>query len=126
MLVVFFATEIVSNVIATCICAILCVVTGCTTEKSVLKNMDWATLIRLAGCLGIASGINESGCGDLIASGFTSVFGPDVQPIVFLAASVFVVMVVSNFISNSTAVFIVLPPVLAVCQQYGLNALLSR
>ena len=121
MLVVFFATEIVSNVIATCICAILCVVTGCTTEKSVLKNMDWATLIRLAGCLGIASGINESGCGDLIASGFTSVFGPDVQPIVFLAASVFVVMVVSNFISNSTAVFIVLPPVLAVCQQYGFN-----
>lgn len=85
------------------------------------ENMDWATLIRLAGCLGIASGINESGCGDLIASGFTSVFGPDVQPIVFLAASVFVVMVVSNFISNSTAVFIVLPPVLAVCQQYGFN-----
>lgn len=123
ILIVFFATEIVSNVIATCICAILCVITGCTTEKSVLKNMDWATLIRLAGCLGIASGINESGCGELIAGGFTSVFGPDVQPIVFLAASVFAAIVVSNFISNSTAVFIVLPPVLAVCQQYGFNCL---
>lgn len=121
LLIVFFATEIVSNVVATCICAILCVVTGCTTEKSVLKNMDWATLIRLAGCLGIASGINESGCGELIASGFTTVFGPNVHPILFLAASVLITMITSNFISNSTAVFIVLPPVLAVCQQYGFN-----
>lgn len=121
ILIIFFATEIVSNVIATCICAILCVVTGLTTEKSVLKNMDWATLIRLAGCLGIASGINESGCGELIAQGFTTVFGSDVQPIVFLAAAVLAAMVTSNFISNSTAVFIVLPPVLAVCQEYGFN-----
>lgn len=123
LLVVLFVTEIVSNVIATCICAILCVVTRCTTEKSVLKNMDWATLIRLAGCLGIASGINESGCGDLIAGAFTSLFGSDIQPVVFLAASVLVVMIVSNFISNTTAVFIVLPPVLAVCQQYGFNCI---
>ncbi len=123
MLIVFFITEIVSNVIATCICAILCVITGCTTEKSVIKNMDWPTLIRLAGCLGIAAGINKSGCGDLIAGGFTSIFGPDVQPIIFLAASVLAVMIVSNFISNSTAVFIVLPPVLAVCQQYGFNCI---
>ena len=44
-------------------------------------------------------------------------------PLLFLAASVFVVMIVSNFISNSTAVFIVLPPVIAVCQQYGFNCL---
>lgn len=85
--------------------------------------MDWATLIRLAGCLGIASGINESGCGDLIAGAFTSLFGSDIQPVVFLAASVLVVMIVSNFISNTTAVFIVLPPVLAVCQQYGFNCI---
>lgn len=121
LLIFLFATEIVSNVIATCICAILCVLTGCTTEKSVLKNMDWATLIRLAGCLGIASGINESGCGELIAEGFTAVFGPDVPPLLFLAAAVLSVMVVSNFISNSTAVFIVLPPVLAICSEYGFN-----
>lgn len=123
ILILMFATNIVTNVMATCICALLCVITGCTTEKSVLKNMDWATLIRLAGCLGIASGINESGCGELIANAFTTVFGPNVPPLLFLAASVFVVMIVSNFISNSTAVFIVLPPVIAVCQQYGFNCL---
>lgn len=123
ILMFFFATELVSNVMATCICAVLCVITRCTTEKSALKNMDWPTLIRLAGCLGIASGINKSGCGELIAQWFSIVFGADINPAVFLAAAVAAAMIVSNFISNSTAVFIVLPPVLAICAAYGFNCI---
>lgn len=121
LLIFFFVTEVVSNAMASSICACLCIITRCTTEKSVLKNMDWATLIRLAGCLGIAAGINKSGCGELIASGFTAVFGPSVPPLLFLAAAVLCSIIVSNFISNSTAVFVVLPPVLAVCNEYGFN-----
>lgn len=121
LMIVLFITEWISNVMTACLCAILCVLTGCTTEKNVLKNMNWAVLIRLAGCLGIAVGIDKSGCGELIANSFIAVFGSDVMPIVFLSAAVLLVMIISNFITNSTAVFVVLPPVLAICTQLGFN-----
>lgn len=116
-----FVTEIVSNVMTACICAILCVLTGCTNEKRVMKQVDWPVLFRLAGCLGIAVGINKSGCGELLANGFISIFGENINPLAFLAATAATEMLLSNFISNSTAVFIVLPPVLAICTRYGFN-----
>lgn len=121
LMIVLFITEWLSNVMTACVCAILCVLTGCTSEKSILKNMDWRVLIRLAGCLGIAVGIDQSGCGTLLANSFIAVFGSDVKPVVFLAAAVLLVMLISNFITNSTAVFVVLPPILAICMQLGFN-----
>lgn len=121
LMIVLFTTEIVSNAVTACICASLCVITGCTSEKRVMKNMDWPVLFRLAGCLGIGAGIDASGCGELIAGAFMSVFGSDVSRFMLLAGAVFMSIVISNFISNSTAAFIVLPPVLAICSEYGFN-----
>lgn len=121
LMIFLFTTELISNVMTACLCAILCVVTGCTNEKKVFKNMDWPVLFRLAGCLGIGAGIDKSGCGQLIADAFISIFGGDVSPVIFLAAAVLLTMIVSNFITNSTAVFVVLPPCLAICQELGLN-----
>ena len=121
LMIVLFITEIVSNAVTACICASLCVITGCTNEKRVMRNMDWPVLFRLAGCLGIGAGIDASGCGELIAGAFMSVFGADVSPFMLLAGAVFMSIVISNFISNSTAAFIVLPPVLAICSEYGFN-----
>lgn len=121
LMIYLFVTEKVSNAMTACICAALCVLTGCTNEKLIYKNVSWGTLFRLAGCLGIGVGIDKSGCGELIANAFISVFGANVNPIVFLAGVVLLIMVTSNFISNSTAVFIVLPPVIAICAELGLN-----
>lgn len=123
LMILLFITEWVSNVMTACICAILCLVTGCTTENSVIKHMDWKVLIRLAGCLGIAVGIDKSGCGEWLANSFIAIFGSEVHPAIFLAAAVFLTMVISNFITNSTAVFVVLPPVLSICTQLGLSPL---
>ena len=83
--------------------------------------MDWAVLIRLAGCLGLAAGIGESGCDELIASALVSVFGSEIHPMALLLAAVLLAVVVSNFISNSTAVIIVLTPVLSLCNYMGFN-----
>ncbi len=121
IMIFLFVTEKVSNAMTACICAALCVLTGCTSEKKIFRNVDWGTLFRLAGCLGIGAGIDKSGCGELIANAFISLFGANLHPQVFLAGVVFVVMLISNFISNSTAVFIVLPPVLVICTEFAFN-----
>jgi di/tricarboxylate transporter len=121
LMIILFSTEWLSNVITTIICASLCVLTGLVNEKQIYARVNWGVLFRLAGCLGIATGIDKSGCGELIANWFTTVFGPNVHPVVLLAVSVLMVMIISNFITNSTAVFVVLPPLLAICTQYGFN-----
>ena len=121
LVIVLFITEAVSTAMAAVIGALLCLVFRCTTEKSVLKNMDWAVLIRLAGCLGLAAGIGESGCDELIANGLVAVFGSEIHPMVLLVTAVLLAIVISNFISNSTAVIIVLTPVLSLCNRMGFN-----
>lgn len=121
LVIVLFITEIVSTAMAAVIGALLCLVFRCTTERSVLKNMDWAVLIRLAGCLGLAAGIGESGCDELIANGLIAFLGSEIHPMALLVSAALLSVVVSNFISNSTAVIIVLTPVLALCSHMGFS-----
>ncbi len=103
------------------IAALLCFITRCTNQKSVIKNMDWSVVFILAGCLGIATGIKNGGVGDLMKDALTKVVSPDIHPILIFAIFVAATMIISNFITNSTAVIITLPIALALCSSYGLN-----
>ena len=58
---------------------------------------------------------------ELIARGFTALVGDSLSPFLLFAILVLLVQVVSEFISNSTAILIVLPIVLAIAPGLGLN-----
>ncbi len=105
------------------IAAILCVVTGCTTQKSVIKNMDWSVVFVLAGCLGLAVGISNGGAGQLMSNLLSKIIGENVSAIAIFAIFVAATMIISNFITNSTAVVITLPIAIAFCMSYNLNVL---
>ncbi len=127
MLVIFLFTIVsfiggwISTAMTAVIAALLCIITGCTTQKSVIKNMDWSVVFVLAGCLGIAAGITKGGAGDLIGTAISSVLHNGIPPIIIFAIFVLATMLVSNFITNSTAVVIFLPVALALCSANGLN-----
>ena len=93
------------------------------THKTVIKKMDWSVVFILAGCLGIASGLTKSGAGELMSQALSKVISPNIAPIIIFAIFVFLTMLISNFITNSTAVVIVLPIALACCASFGLNAI---
>ena len=122
-MIIMFVTEMIPIALTSAIAAIMCIVTRCTTQKQIIKNMDWPVIIRLAGCLGIAKGLTASGCGDLIVKVFINMFGESVSPSVLLACSTILAMVISNFITNSTAILIVLPPVLSIAAHFGFSPL---
>ncbi|MBR6580142.1 MAG: SLC13/DASS family transporter [Ruminococcus sp.] len=103
------------------IAALLCIITGCTTQKSVIKNMDWSVVFVLAGCLGIASGITKGGLGDMIGNALSGIVESGIPVVVLFAIFVVVTMIVSNFITNSTAVVILLPVALSLCMANQLN-----
>ncbi len=105
------------------IAALLCLITRCTTQKSVIKNMDWSVVFVLAGCLGIASGITKGGAGDLLADILSGILGDNIPVLLIFAFFVIITMLVSNFITNSTAVVIMLPIALAICSARGFNTI---
>ena len=121
--IVLFVGAWVSAAMTAVISAMLCIVTGCTNTKVVFKKMDWSVVFILAGCLGLASGIAKGGVGDLIADLMSDILVPEIPAIVIFAIFVLLAMLISNFITNSTAVVIVLPIALAVCQARGLSPL---
>ena len=127
MLVIFLLTIVsfiggwISTSMTAIIAALLCIVTGCTTQKSVIKNMDWSVVFVLAGCLGIASGITKGGAGELMGNAISSVLSDSIPPILIFALFVAATIIVSNFITNSTAVVIFLPVALSLCNAMSLN-----
>ena len=127
MAIIFVATIVsfigawISTAETAIIAALLCIITGCTSQKSVIKHMDWSVVFVLAGCLGIASGITKGGAGDLIGDALSNVLGDGVPVFIIFAIFVIVTMLVSNFITNSTAVVIMLPIAIALCNTCGYN-----
>ncbi len=103
------------------IAAILCIVTRCTSQKTVIKKMDWSVVFVLAGCLGIASGITKGGAGELMGKAISSILSESVPPMIIFSIFVLCTMIVSNFITNSTAVVIMLPIALSLCSVVGMN-----
>ena len=103
------------------IVALLCLITGCTDHKSVIKKMDWSVVFILAGCLGIASGITKGGAGELMGSVLSKALTENTAPLLIFAIFVIMTMLISNFITNSTAVMITLPIALGLCNTIGLN-----
>lgn len=125
MAIIFVATIVsfigawISTALTAVIAALLCIITGCVKQKTIIKKMDWSVVFVLAGCLGIASGITKGGAGDLIGNALSSVLGNGVPVFIIFAIFVVVTMIVSNFITNSTAVVILLPIALSLCIANG-------
>ncbi len=121
--IILFIGAWISTAMTAVIAALLCVITGCTSYKKIIKNMDWSVVFILAGCLGIASGLTKSGAGELMSQALSKVISTDISPVIIFAIFVFLAMLISNFITNSTAVVIVLPIALACCASFSLNTI---
>ena len=119
--VVFYITEWIPLAITSSSAAILCIITGCIPQKKAFTAVNWNIVGRLAGCLGLAKALESSGGTKLIAQAFSNVVGDSLSPFLLFAILVLLVQVVSEFMSNSTAILIVLPIVLSIAPQLHLN-----
>ena len=119
--VVFYITEWIPLAITSSTAAILCIITGCIPQKKAFTAVNWNIVGRLAGCLGLAKALESAGGTKLIAQAFSNVVGDSLSPFLLFAILVLLVQVVSEFMSNSTAIMIVLPIVLSIAPQLHLN-----
>ena len=65
--------------------AILCVVTGCLKEKEAYAGIDWVTIFLFAGMLSVASAMEKTGAGKMIADTVVNMMGENPNPYVLTA-----------------------------------------
>lgn len=119
--VVFYLTEWLPLAVVSTAAALLCIVTGCISQKKAIEQVNWNIVGRLAGCLGLSKALEAAGGTALISEAFARVVGLNVNPYVLFCVLVLLVQFTSEIISNSTAILIVLPIALSIAPAMGLN-----
>lgn len=122
LMVVLYITEWLPLAITSSTAALLCILTGVITQKKAIASVNWNIVGRLAGCLGMAKALEAAGGTKLISEGFRMLVGDSVNPYLLFCILILMVQFTSEFISNSTAIMIVLPIVLSIAPDLGLNA----
>ena len=126
MLLMFFGMSVIQRfipqfdlAIVAIISASACILSGCIRFGDALKSIGWNLVIWLASSLGMAGAVNSSGGGELIAGLFTGILNQNTPPMLIFTAFVSVTVLLTHFLSNSTAVTIVLPIALSILPDMG-------
>ncbi len=119
--IVLYITEWLPIAVVSTGGALLCIVTGCITQKKAVTQVNWDIVGRLGACLGLAKALEAAGGTALLAGGFKNLIPQDISPFLLFCILVFLVQVTSEFISNSTAIMIVMPIALILTSEMGLN-----
>lgn len=103
------------------VAALACILTGCISHKDALSSINWTVALWFCASLGIAAGLNQSGGGALLANSFVGLFGADISPLMLYAVLVVLVTALTQFLSNSTVLAIVLPVAFSITESMGYN-----
>ena len=116
-----YVTNVIPVAYTAMICALLTVVTGLVSVKEIVRELNWETVVFLAACLGLAEAVTVSGAGDTIGRAVSAVMPQNAPPFLFFGVMVVLTLVLSQFITNSTAIVIGLPISLSLCVSFSMN-----
>lgn len=121
LMVISYVAALVSPVVTAVTAALLCIITGCISQKEAVIRMNWNIVGRLGACLGLAKVISSTGGIDLITGFVSNVLDDGVSPFMLFAVMVAIIQLLSLVISNSTAILVALPIVLSMSAVLNLN-----
>lgn len=113
------ATGVVPLEIAAVVGAVVAVLTGCLTEKQAYNSIDWVTIFLFAGMIPVATAMNTSGAGKLIAEATVKMLGGDPSPYVVTAVLFALAVVLTQFMSNTASKALLCPVGIALSAQMG-------
>ncbi|MFC2743904.1 MAG: SLC13 family permease, partial [Selenomonas artemidis] len=96
---------------------LLCVLTGCLNEKQAYEGIDWTTIFLFAGMLPLASAMEKSGAGALIANFVVGLMGDAPSPYLIVVAMFILSCGLTQFMSNTAAAALLAP--IAMTTGYG-------
>ena len=99
--------------------AILCVITGCLKEKEAYAGIDGVTIFLFAGMLSVATAMDKTGAGKLIADTVVNMMGDHPNPIVLCAVLYLISNVLTQFMSNTASAALLAPIGISIAQSIG-------
>ena len=99
---------------------LILVLAGVISEKEALKSIDLKVVLLFGGSLALASALEKTGAGILIADKIVGIMGSNPSPIVLLLVIFVVTCVLTNFMSNTATTALMVP--IAVSLAESLNA----
>lgn len=101
--------------------AMLVCIFNCISVKRMWEVTDWNTLGVIAGAVGFAAGIDNSGAGALIAEKCIQVVGENASPVFYLAIFVTLAAVMTNVMQNISTAIILTPIAISIANTLGFD-----
>ncbi len=102
-----------------CIGALLLILTGVISEKDAIKSIDLKTIFLFGGTLSLASALQSTGAGELLADKIISLLGDNPSPYVLTFVVLVICCVLTNFMSNTATTALMAPICLSIAQGMG-------
>ena len=102
-----------------CLGAILLILTGVISEKNALKSIDLKTIFLFGGTLSLATALENTGAGEMIADTVIGVLGSNPSPVLFTFVVFILCCVMTNFMSNTATTALMAPICLSIAQGMG-------
>ena len=100
---------------------LLCVLTGCLNEKQAYQGIDWTTIFLFAGMLPLASAMEKSGAGKVIADFVVGLMGDAPSAFVIVGAMFALSCGLTQFMSNTAAAALLAPIAISIAQTVGVS-----
>ena len=99
--------------------ALVCVLTGCLTEKQAYASIDWVTIFLFAGMMPVSKAMDVTGAGKLIAEWTVGLMGGSPSPLVVTAVLFILSCGLTQFMSNTASAALLCPIGIAISKQLG-------
>ena len=117
--VIAIGVKCISLEMAAVVGALVCVLTGCLTEKQAYASIDWVTIFLFAGMMPVSTAIDKTGAGKLIAEWTVGLMGGSPSPLVVTAVLFVLSAGLTQFMSNTASAALLCPIGISIAQQLG-------
>ena len=98
---------------------LICVLTGCLTEKQAYVAIDWVTIFLFAGMMPVSKALDKTGAGKLIANWAVAAMGGSPSPMVVMIVLFLISCGLTQFMSNTASAALLCPIGIAIAKQLG-------
>lgn len=105
--------------ISACVGACVLVLTGVISEKAALQSIDLKVVLLFGGSLALASALDSTGAGTLIADKIVGLLGTDPNPMILLLVIFIVTCLLTNFMSNTATTALMVPIAVSLANSLG-------
>ena len=102
-----------------CIGALSMILTGVISDKDALKSIDLKTVFLFGGSLALATALEHTGAGSLIADTLIGAMGNEVHPLILLVVIFVITCTMTNFMSNTATTALMVPIAVSLAQGLG-------